>query len=118
MFRADVVVVHVPRFLGRIEEDFLRDGHKGNGALLFDFPGGRNLFFDFRAEIVEVDSHRFQGFDRHSFAQGNDPKQKVFGPHGVMIEPLGFFLHKDEHMPCPGSESFQPFIDIVGFCHN
>jgi hypothetical protein len=98
VFRADVIVVELPRFFEGQLDDAL--GARGEDHLLLH---GLSAAADDRLDLLthfgQVDTERLEDFRREALALGDDPEQNVLGSDVIVPEPLRFFLGEHDAAP-------------------
>jgi hypothetical protein len=56
------------------------------------------LFFDFHANRLQIESHLLQHNDCHSLSEFDQSEQKVFSSHVIVVEPLGLLARKRQDL--------------------
>jgi len=115
MFRANKVITHGLRFLGRQDQDFFQALSKRGNPFLLRLPADAALFFHFDAEVVQIDAHGIEHRDGHAFAQGNQTQQQMFGPDIVVIKAFRLFLSQHQRVFGARREIFHSGIKIIEF---
>ena len=98
MFRADVSVVKIFRFLLRERDDFFHARRVRNVADHFLIRSAADLFLDFDADAVEVNAHALQNIDGDALPQLDQAEQKMLGAKKVVVETVGFLAREREHL--------------------
>ena len=118
MLRADVVAAHRARLVAGHDDDLAEAGGERRRADLAYFGAGLRQFpREVRQQILEIDLHGAQDFDRDAFLQQTDSAQKVFHGDAVVIRLFRVLLRQIERLARPGRKPFQSGIDFFLFRH-
>src|SRR6185436_11485736 len=83
-------------------------------SYLFDGPKA-NLFFDFNARCVEIDSHFLEHVNCRALPEADESQQHVFSADESMLESLSFLAREPQYLLGSGCEVYQSFLRIVRF---
>ena len=95
---ADVSVVERLRFLGGEREHLLHARSVGNVADHLLIGAGADLFLDFHADGLEVETHLLEDIHRDALAQLDQAEQQVLGADKIVVEPVGFLARQRQHL--------------------
>ncbi len=92
------------RFLAGERQHFLHPRRVGNVADHFRFRSGADLFLDFHAHGLEIESHFLENVDRNALAELDQSEQEMLGADVIVIEAVRFFASECEDLLGAGSE--------------
>ena len=118
MLRADIVAAHRARLVAGHDDDPAEPGGKRRHADLTDFGAGLRQFpREVRQQILEIDLHGTQHFDRDAFLEQTDSAQEVFHEDAVVVRLLRVLLRQVERLARPRGKPLQCGIDFFLFRH-
>ena len=114
MFRADVIVIEVPRFFDRVFDHLFRP--RGLRQLAHGDHVGPALdeFFNFKANLAKVDVEILQNIRANAAPFLHQPEQNVLGADIFVVEALGFLIGKGHDFSGPIRETFKHVHLLVG----
>src|SRR5439155_9062738 len=62
------------------------------------FRAGTDLFLDFHAHGLKIETHFLQNVYRHPLPQFDEPQEQMLGPDVVVIKTVGFFASKRQNL--------------------
>ena len=107
VFGANVVVVQASSFVDGVLDDFLGPGGQGQLAQGHHLRTGLHQFFDFDANLAQIDGQALEHIGAHATAFFHQAQQDVFGPDVLVVKALGLLLSKRHHFAGSVCESFK-----------
>ncbi len=104
MLGADVAVIERLGFLAGEGEDLFHAGRVGDVAGHLGIRAGPDLFLHLNADGLEIEAEFLEHVDRDALAELDQPKEKVFGAHIIVVEAVGFLAGEGQHLLGAGSE--------------
>ena len=114
MFRSYVIVIQVPGFLDGVFDDFLGPGRLGQLAHRDHVRAALDQFFDFQADLAQVDVQVLQNVGADAAAFLDQTQQDVLGADVFVIEALGFLVGQGHDFAGAVGKSFKHVHLLVG----
>ena len=85
-------------FLAREREHLLHPRRVRDVADHLGFRPGTDLLLDFHPHGFEIEPHLLEDVDGHALPQFDQAEQQMLGPDVIVIEAIGFFAGKSQHL--------------------
>ena len=92
----DISVIHPAGFIHRQLDHLLGPGSQPNLALRWLLAAADDELYG-GAHLGQINAQAREDPGGHTFGFSYQPKQDVFGPDVVVVEPLGFFLRQRQN---------------------
>src|SRR5262249_24618318 len=108
---ADVGMIERFRLFTGECQNFFHARCVGNVTNNFRFRPRANLFLDFHAHGLEIESHFLKHVDRDALTELDQPEQKMLGANIIMVETVRFFASELQDLLGTGSEIVHCSVD-------